>query len=63
MVTIYFKGGHTVEVPGAVRVDRHQRVGFGFVCYDKDGKELGRFADVEILGYVIGPEPTDRPRP
>ncbi len=60
MVTIYFKSGHTTEVPGATSVQPDPpavRNPFNFACLDQDGQELARFALGEILGYVITPDP------
>ena len=61
MITIHFKGGHTVTVQGATQVvydpDPTREDNLRFICQDAQGQEMGRFLVSELLGYIVMPEP------
>ena len=61
MVTIHFKGGHSVTVQGATQVshdaDPTREDHLRFVCQDAVGTEIARFLEAEMLGYIVLPEP------
>jgi hypothetical protein len=62
VVTIYFKAGHTAQIPGAskVAISSGGRTGpepFKFQCLDGSDTVVAKFADHEMLGYWVGPDP------
>ena len=61
MVRVYFTNGHSAAVSSATTVDIEMifRIGAaadgvaGLICKDKQGKIVGQFKVVDIIGYEI----------
>ena len=53
MITVFFRNGRSVALPGAAAVSS-EAFSLAITCFDSASRPLGRFLTRELVGYANG---------